>query len=44
MSRQDEQDSKAVLMQRGGVVFAAGMALAAASIVVELAIIRFFGK
>jgi hypothetical protein len=44
MSQQNVSDSKTAVMQRGSVVFAAGMARAALSIVVELAILRMFSK
>jgi hypothetical protein len=44
MSEQNPLPSHAAVVGRGGVVFVAGMALAAASIVAELAILRYFSK
>jgi hypothetical protein len=44
MSQQGGTASNAAAMQQGSLMFAAGMALAVASVVVELAIVRFFSK
>jgi hypothetical protein len=44
MSEQNPSPGHAAAVQRGGVVFVAGMALAAVSIVAELAILRYFSK
>lgn len=43
MSEETWRD-KAALLQRGSLVFAAGMAVAIAALVVEASVIRMFGK
>ncbi len=44
MSEQAQMADKVAVVQQGSLMFAAGMALAVASVVVELAIVRYFSK